>query len=313
MLGASAAGRTRDAVRRVPAPQSAGNSDQQTPVVVLLKYRPAGGAPAQSPLSRMMSGCADHPRVRHRRRRRRGGGPRHHRLAAPPRCSASMIYEDGPSVAWRETGHADDGRHRVRRRRRRSVRAGRRLSRSRARLPHADARRVRGRDRLRRRLSQTVLRRPLGLRARWKFLLLFVLAAGFVAYEAQADPHHFTSLWFTGWVTLAPWLWALLAVSRSSGAANAVNLTDGLDGLAAGTAIPAAAAARLHGAEHARGGGRRSRDGLPLLQHASGAHLHGRHRLARARRTARRAGDPDGLAAAARRCSASSSWRRRSR
>jgi phospho-N-acetylmuramoyl-pentapeptide-transferase len=83
-----------------------------------------------------------------------------------------------------------------------------------------------------------VRRRARGLIARWKLLLLGVLA---VAYLWIA-PHEGATLplrqhWFTGSVELAPWLWWLLSIAAIVGATNAVNLTDGLDGLAAGSAI----------------------------------------------------------------------------
>ena len=81
-----------------------------------------------------------------------------------------------------------------------------------------------------------IRRRPLGLRARAKFGLLVVVAIAYVAWEAH--DMHFMSLWFTGFVPLPGWLWGLLALGAIVGAANAVNLTDGLDGLAAGSAIP---------------------------------------------------------------------------
>jgi len=81
-----------------------------------------------------------------------------------------------------------------------------------------------------------VRRRPLGLRARVKFGLLLIVAACFTAWAAQE--HQFAAIWFTGYVALPVWLWAFLAVCAIVGAANAVNLTDGLDGLAAGVAMP---------------------------------------------------------------------------
>jgi phospho-N-acetylmuramoyl-pentapeptide-transferase len=86
-----------------------------------------------------------------------------------------------------------------------------------------------------------VRRRPLGLRARAKFGLLLVLAICFVWYESTLPstfPSNHSALWFGGIVHLPAWLWWVLSVGAIVGTANAVNLTDGLDGLAAGTAIP---------------------------------------------------------------------------
>jgi phospho-N-acetylmuramoyl-pentapeptide-transferase len=78
-------------------------------------------------------------------------------------------------------------------------------------------------------------RRSLGLAGRWKLLLLAIITAvvGLVVYDADFK----TSLY----VPLAnvdiplSWGWYALLFVIIAGAANGVNLTDGLDGLAAGT------------------------------------------------------------------------------
>jgi len=87
------------------------------------------------------------------------------------------------------------------------------------------------------------LKRALGLRARTKFALLFLVACAFVAWEARNAPFGnaiYQQLWFgeSGWAVLPAWLWAALSVVAIVGAANAVNLTDGLDGLATGAMLP---------------------------------------------------------------------------
>jgi len=88
-------------------------------------------------------------------------------------------------------------------------------------------------------LLKLLLRRPLGLKARWKFALLAVLG---IAYLVVLQREGFAMLhqgWFGGVaISLPPWLWAGLSLCAIVGAANAVNLTDGLDGLAAGSAVP---------------------------------------------------------------------------
>jgi phospho-N-acetylmuramoyl-pentapeptide-transferase len=80
-------------------------------------------------------------------------------------------------------------------------------------------------------------RRSLGLAGRWKmvFLVLITVGAGYLAHRAGqptwiAVPFTYTHLHLgMGWYVL---LFFIIA-----GAANGVNLTDGLDGLAAGTGI----------------------------------------------------------------------------
>jgi phospho-N-acetylmuramoyl-pentapeptide-transferase len=82
-------------------------------------------------------------------------------------------------------------------------------------------------------------KRSLGLNGRWKLLLLAVVAAitGYLANRANLP--HLTSVLLpvTGWrIPLGP-LWYVFIFVVIAGASNGVNLTDGLDGLAAGTAI----------------------------------------------------------------------------
>ena len=79
--------------------------------------------------------------------------------------------------------------------------------------------------------------RSLGLRGRYKLLLLACVTAG-VAYVTH-HRHFDTSVYLpvvNGKVPLS-WGWYLLLFLMIAGAANGVNLTDGLDGLAAGTGI----------------------------------------------------------------------------
>jgi phospho-N-acetylmuramoyl-pentapeptide-transferase len=80
-----------------------------------------------------------------------------------------------------------------------------------------------------------------GVRARTKFLATALAAAIFLR-EIAASPALFPPnvLFHAGnFELVAPhWLWLLLGILAITGTAHAVNLTDGLDGLAAGTMIP---------------------------------------------------------------------------
>ncbi len=80
-------------------------------------------------------------------------------------------------------------------------------------------------------------RRALGLRARWKFALLAALGIWYLSLQS-GDALGYDENWFGAIVVLPAWLWWFLALGAIVGAANAVNLTDGLDGLATGAVIP---------------------------------------------------------------------------
>jgi len=84
--------------------------------------------------------------------------------------------------------------------------------------------------------------RSLGLRAREKLGLQLLLAAGFVAVLLLVL-HQDTTVGvpFIGLLQLGWWYWPL-AILFVAGMSNAVNLTDGLDGLAAGTSTVTAGA-----------------------------------------------------------------------
>jgi phospho-N-acetylmuramoyl-pentapeptide-transferase len=79
-------------------------------------------------------------------------------------------------------------------------------------------------------------RRSLGLSGRWKLVLLALITAG-VAFVAHRRDYS-TAVYIPGAGRLPlSWAWYLLLFLIIAGAANGVNLTDGLDGLAAGTGI----------------------------------------------------------------------------
>jgi phospho-N-acetylmuramoyl-pentapeptide-transferase len=80
-------------------------------------------------------------------------------------------------------------------------------------------------------------RRSLGLSGRWKLVLLAAISAG-VGYLAQ-DAGLDTSIYVpvADWALPLSWLWYGLLFFVIAGAANGVNLTDGIDGLAAGTGM----------------------------------------------------------------------------
>ena len=96
------------------------------------------------------------------------------------------------------------------------------------------------------------MRRALGLRARWKLLALAALAffvamvsdqrlsAARALYGCDSTYHWgFQYQWWFGSLASLPYALSLiLAVLAVVGCANAVNLTDGVDGLAAGTVLP---------------------------------------------------------------------------
>ena len=74
-----------------------------------------------------------------------------------------------------------------------------------------------------------------GLRARTKFLATGVAGALFL-WMLTADGAPPAGLLFVGPVPM--WVWALLSLAVILATTHAVNLTDGLDGLAAGTIVP---------------------------------------------------------------------------
>lgn len=80
----------------------------------------------------------------------------------------------------------------------------------------------------------------LGLSARAKFLLQLVAALVFILLMREFGycmPHLYIPFWNVT-VEMAPWLYFVFAAFVIVGAVNAVNLTDGVDGLAAGTSMP---------------------------------------------------------------------------
>jgi phospho-N-acetylmuramoyl-pentapeptide-transferase len=88
-------------------------------------------------------------------------------------------------------------------------------------------------------------RTALGLRARWKLALLVCVAAlvvlgAYVPYIGNCQVGAFDSQrqwWFGSIVTLSNVWFCILSILAVVGTANAVNLTDGIDGLAASTML----------------------------------------------------------------------------
>ena len=82
--------------------------------------------------------------------------------------------------------------------------------------------------------------RNLGLSSRAKMLGLLIVAVGFVVATLTLTDIH-TTISFTRFdspgIDIPGWVWAVWAMLLLAGTTNAVNLTDGLDGLAAGSSI----------------------------------------------------------------------------
>ena len=85
---------------------------------------------------------------------------------------------------------------------------------------------------------KVVMKRNLGLTAKQKFLLQFILAGAYV-YFAETHIHN-TELWvpFVNMTFDLGWGYYVLAFLLLVGTTNAVNLTDGLDGLVSFVSLP---------------------------------------------------------------------------
>ncbi|MBV9028135.1 MAG: phospho-N-acetylmuramoyl-pentapeptide-transferase [Candidatus Eremiobacteraeota bacterium] len=80
-----------------------------------------------------------------------------------------------------------------------------------------------------------------GLRARTKLLATALVAAIFLrAISAAPSLFPLDTIFHAGtvWLVVPHWLWLLLGILAITGTIHAVNLTDGLDGLATGTILP---------------------------------------------------------------------------
>jgi phospho-N-acetylmuramoyl-pentapeptide-transferase len=80
-----------------------------------------------------------------------------------------------------------------------------------------------------------------GLRARTKFLATALVAVIFLrAIDTGSALFPADTLFHAGtfWLIVPHWLWLLLGILAITGTIHAVNLADGLDGLAAGTVMP---------------------------------------------------------------------------
>jgi phospho-N-acetylmuramoyl-pentapeptide-transferase len=84
-----------------------------------------------------------------------------------------------------------------------------------------------------------------GLPARTKLLATALAAVMFLRAIDAAWGQHVLLHAGTFWILAPHWLWFVLGVLAITGTIHAVNLTDGLDGLAAGTMIPPLAALAL--------------------------------------------------------------------
>jgi phospho-N-acetylmuramoyl-pentapeptide-transferase len=86
-------------------------------------------------------------------------------------------------------------------------------------------------------LMKQTRRRSLGLQGRWKLLLLagITVVASFVLHRREFETSVYIPI-VNGKIPLS-WGWYVLLFFIIAGAANGVNLTDGVDGLAAGTGI----------------------------------------------------------------------------
>ncbi len=86
---------------------------------------------------------------------------------------------------------------------------------------------------------KVVMKRNLGLTAKQKFLLQFIIAGAYVWF---AETHlNDTSLWIPGLnleLTNLGWIYYVLVFLLLVGTTNAVNLTDGLDGLVSFVSLP---------------------------------------------------------------------------
>jgi phospho-N-acetylmuramoyl-pentapeptide-transferase len=80
-------------------------------------------------------------------------------------------------------------------------------------------------------------RRSLGLRGRWKLILLALITVGVGFAADHQDLPTAVFLPIVHWNVELSYGWYVLLFLVIAGTANAVNLTDGLDGLAAGTGI----------------------------------------------------------------------------
>ena len=145
--------------------------------------------------------------------------------------------------------------------------------------------------------TKIVKRRSLGLRARTKLVVTIAISLGlwWVATQKAGLSETISVRFVDVSVDLGP-LYPVLIYLVVAGTTSAVNLTDGLDGLAAGCAAIVLLAYIgitfiTTGADRpdaARGVPGRRVHRLPVVQQLPGQHLHGRHRLARDRRRDRR-------------------------